>query len=203
MRARLKQAGIEIPLSLSLEAIASVHDRQCWDALAPLDSAKSEPLAYQYFGVHSQSISAAPANLGWITVIQGPMGYGKTMLGCAMARMLVSEAGLQAHYLSCHRLPPSAATAAITYDADTTAAEIGNWAANVSDGRGVVVVDEIPSQPQVHRMLGKAAVSITGRGHCCVLITQGPFDMSAFALDSARSALLPHVSLVQIGAAVI
>lgn len=37
LRSRLKDAGIDIPLALSLEAIAAAHGRPNWDSLAPLD----------------------------------------------------------------------------------------------------------------------------------------------------------------------
>lgn len=97
LRERLNRNKVEIPVSLSLEAIAAVHGVANWDTLCAREDQKAP---YLYEGVHGQLKPSTAAGGEVLSVIMGPPGSGKTRMLCAMGRQLAEETGAPCRYWS-------------------------------------------------------------------------------------------------------
>lgn len=92
LRDRLKASGIDIPMALSLETVAAVHNKPHWDALAPLDKGMSEDVAQPVrraideipFDLNGRP-GASPASRPVHILVDGTMGAGKTTLAMLLA----------------------------------------------------------------------------------------------------------------------
>lgn len=152
LRDRLKMSGVQIPVSLSLEAIAAVHGRKSWDEVAPSDK-QPEPQveATVEVGSAAQAPSPAPKRL---TLIFGDIGRGKSFLAQALAREHQSR-GREAPlcFSADHWKPEGDLPSAMKSQIES----IKDWTSRHSQ-KGVLVIDEFDSLKESSQVEFLAAI---------------------------------------------
>lgn len=155
LRERLQRNKVEIPVSLSLEAIAAVHGVPNWDTLAA--SEEREP-PYRYEGVHGQLTRVPAPREEKLSVVTGPPGSGKTLTLCAMGRFLVEETGAECRYWNGH-VRGSGRECQSVIEGECAAVE--HWIDSNPVSPGVWLIDEFDWLPEdsaesVVRVVNKA-----------------------------------------------
>lgn len=170
LRERLNRNKVEIPVSLSLEAIAAVHGVANWDTLSAREDLKPP---HRYEGVHGQLKPGAAAGEEALTVIMGPAGSGKTRMLCAMGRQLAEEAGAQCRYWSAQSRGSS------RENQKRLAGEceaVERWVDSNPDAAGVWLIDEFDWLPEEYVESVMRAVNKALRSGFRVLVAVDRFN---------------------------
>lgn len=174
LRERLKSSGIEIPVALSLETIAAIHQKPHWDALAPMDKAlvssvqvtqrAIDEIPFDFRstpGIQVGPLTEKPVHI----IVLGSIGTGKT-----------TTAMLLADHFSGRGSKPIVPVLLHTPDHNTlehnTAEAIRRLSELRASPAGVIVVDDLElaenqSRREILTLLHDASVA----GHSLIITT--------------------------------